>query len=166
MDSMSNQNLYRKICLLSTMLSLAFFQPLDSRAAPGDLDAGFGNGGIVVMPITDGANLYVEPNSLLVQMDGKIVVCGTGLLLRRGNRLSRFVFSRSLQSDGDARHFVRRKRQRHRAPRRQPRRRICRTEHSINKASKSMSFDQRRGHGTSANKESQKGFCSPRWTLL
>lgn len=43
---------------------------------PGDLDSTFGNAGIVVTPITDGANLYEEPTSMLVQPDGKIVVCG------------------------------------------------------------------------------------------
>ena len=47
-----------------------------SPAAPGDIDPTFGNGGIVVTPITDAANLYDEPNSMLVQPDGKIVVCG------------------------------------------------------------------------------------------
>jgi uncharacterized delta-60 repeat protein len=57
-------------------LLLMVWLPVAVQSAPGDLDLSFGNGGIVITPITDAANLYDEPNSMLVQPDGKIVVCG------------------------------------------------------------------------------------------
>jgi uncharacterized delta-60 repeat protein len=65
-----------RLCLCTATLLLMAGLPAVVRAAPGDLDLSFGNGGIVVTPITDAANLYEEPNSILVQPDGKIVICG------------------------------------------------------------------------------------------
>ena len=45
-------------------------------AALGDLDSTFGNGGIVITPITDAPNLFELPRAMQVQPDGKIIVCG------------------------------------------------------------------------------------------
>jgi len=50
--------------------------PVGIVTAAGDLDPTFGNGGVVITPITNSATLYDEPKSMLVQPDGKIVVCG------------------------------------------------------------------------------------------
>ena len=43
--------------------------------AQSNLDLSFGNGGIVVSPITD-SPYYDVPSAMKVQPDGKIVVCG------------------------------------------------------------------------------------------
>jgi len=59
-------------------LALTIFGVMDLEAAPGDLDRAFGNGGLVATNI---AGSPAEPfehyaSSILVQPDGKIVVCG------------------------------------------------------------------------------------------
>ncbi len=79
---------YRLLCLflalfglmsgaaLSGNFGLFFALPALTLAAPGDLDSTFGNGGIVITPITDAPNLFEFPHSIQAQPDGKIVVCG------------------------------------------------------------------------------------------
>jgi uncharacterized delta-60 repeat protein len=69
------KNIWRLCHCLGTFLFMVWL-PVSVQSAPGDLDLSFGNGGTVVTPITDAANLYDEPNSMRVQPDGKIVVCG------------------------------------------------------------------------------------------
>jgi len=49
--------------------------PAAVQAASGNLDLTFGNGGIVITPITN-SPYYDSPSSMQVQPDGKIVVCG------------------------------------------------------------------------------------------
>jgi uncharacterized delta-60 repeat protein len=56
-------------------LALIIFGATNIKAAPGDLDLSFGNGGIVVTSISD-EPYSEEPRSMKVQPDGKIVVGG------------------------------------------------------------------------------------------
>ena len=55
------------------ILALIIFGALSLKAAPGDLDATFGNGGIVTTPVTNFADRI---RSIQVQPDGKIIVSG------------------------------------------------------------------------------------------
>lgn len=66
----------RQLHLCAALLLLMVWLSVAIQAAPGSLDFGFGNGGIVVTPITSAPNLYERPEAIQVQTDGKIVVCG------------------------------------------------------------------------------------------
>src|SRR5438105_4894850 len=59
-------------------LALLFFGATTITAAPGDLDSTFGQGGRVFTNIAVPGYAYFYPNteSMLVQPDGKILVCG------------------------------------------------------------------------------------------
>jgi uncharacterized delta-60 repeat protein len=62
----------RGLALLFVSLSIAFGAPVVAAAAPGDLDASFGQGGIVV---TDFGGTDVAA-AVAIQPDGKLVVAG------------------------------------------------------------------------------------------
>jgi uncharacterized delta-60 repeat protein len=73
---MRNSKIYRVISTpVLAFLALLIVGATNIKAAPGDLDSTFGNGGIVVTSITN-APYYDFPRSIQVQPDGKIVVCG------------------------------------------------------------------------------------------
>lgn len=57
-------------------IGLFFALPVLTLAGTGYLDSTFGDGGIVITPIVDSPTLFERSHSMLVQPDGKIVVCG------------------------------------------------------------------------------------------
>ncbi len=71
------KNAYKKLCSLSAILLLVLILSADSRAAPGDLDPTFGNGGIVITPTGNMIDLDY-PRAMAIQSDGKIIVVGEG----------------------------------------------------------------------------------------
>ncbi len=71
-----NTKITNKISItVLVFLALILFGVTIGTAAPGDLDATFGSGGVVVTPFSSPV-FYVVNSSMLVQPDGKIVVCG------------------------------------------------------------------------------------------
>lgn len=71
------------------ILALILFGAMNTKAAPGDLDPTFGNGGIVI-----NRNLYgVNAKSIAIQPDGKIVVSGGNVI---GFRTVRYLTDGSL----------------------------------------------------------------------
>ncbi len=66
------KNAYKKLCSLSAILLLVLFLSADSRAAPGDLDPTFGNGGKVITDFGSGESA----NAIVLQPDGKLIVAG------------------------------------------------------------------------------------------
>ena len=76
---MRNTKIYRVILTpVLAFLALLFFGATTITAAPGDLDPNFGQGGHVFTSIAVPGYTYFYPNteSMLVQPDGKILVCG------------------------------------------------------------------------------------------
>src|SRR5438094_4028459 len=76
---MRNTKIYRVILTpVLAFLALLFFGAPTITAAPGDLDSTFGQGGRVFTNIAAPGYTYFYPNteSMLVQPDGKILVCG------------------------------------------------------------------------------------------
>src|SRR5258705_11885697 len=76
---MRNTKKYRVISTpVLAFLALLFFGAPTITAAPGDLDSTFGQGGRVFTNIAVPGFTYFYPNteSMLVQPDGKILVCG------------------------------------------------------------------------------------------
>jgi uncharacterized delta-60 repeat protein len=72
---MKNKSLNKISTTVLTFLTLILFGATLTTAAPGDLDLSFGSGGIVVTSIGD-QFYYDAAQTVLVQPDGKIVVCG------------------------------------------------------------------------------------------
>jgi uncharacterized delta-60 repeat protein len=73
---MRNTKTYRLISApILALLALLLFGSTTITAAPGDLDLSFGNGGIVVTSFAGQYN-YDSAQTVRVQPDGKIVVCG------------------------------------------------------------------------------------------